>query len=152
VVEGNAVINPADNAAAGLIGTDAGGSYIRISTSGVTNFRLKDGQRLVFVDTPVGTSYTVEETAAIHYIPSLIVTRNGAAGAPIPGTLNTALPSGTQLVGELANGAAFTNTRDFVTPTGLNLNDLPFYGLILLALGSLVTFVVVKVRKRRYDF
>jgi len=43
----------------------------------------------------------------------------------------------------------FTNTRDEVTPTGLNLNDIPLIGLILLAAGAAVFFVVIKIRRRR---
>ena len=148
VVENGAVINPQHNAEAGLIGTDAGGSYIRISTSGPTAFRLRDGQRLAFVDTPVGTAYVVNEAAAINYTPSLIVTTNNIPGQNIPGTLSQGMSTGNQHVGELTNQAAFTNTRDFVTPTGLNLNNLPFYGLILLAIGALITFIVIKVRRR----
>jgi len=138
-------INPANNAAAGLIGSDAGGSYIRISTSGSTAFSLKHGQRLVFVDTPVGTTYTVTETAATHYTTTVTVVTDNGAGVTIAG-----LTTNAQRVGETANSAAFTNTRDSVTPTGLNLDNLPFIGLILLATASLITFVVVKIRKGRY--
>jgi len=148
VVDNNEVnnpIDPKDNAAAGLIGTDAGGSYIRISTSGPTAFSLKDGQRLVFVDTPVGTIYTVTETAATNYTTTVTVVTDNGAGVTIEG-----LTTNAQRVGETANSAAFTNTRNSVTPTGLNLNNLPFIGLILLAAGALVTFVVVKIRKGRY--
>jgi len=152
VVEGGKVIDPVNNVnpASDLIGTDAGGSYIKIATTGETAFQLRDGQRLVFVDTPVGTRYTVREAAAANYVPSFIVTRNNVAENPVIGTMNTALFTGTQFVGELLNRTAFTNTRDFVAPTGLGMNDLPFIGLMLLALGALVAFVVVKVRRRRY--
>jgi len=158
VVENGAVVNDlAENVnvtPAPQTGTDAGGSYIQISTSGPTSFRLKDGQRLVFVDTPVGTGYVANEAAAINYTPSFIVTTNNVPGQNVTGTLSQPLSTGDQLVGELLNSAAFTNTRDFVTPTGLNLTNLPFYGLILLALGALITFIIVKVKgsNRRYYY
>ena len=61
---------------------------------------------------------------------------------------NTALPTGSQLMGEGINSAAFTNTRTSVTPTGLDLNNLPFLLLIALGLGAIVSLTVVTVRKR----
>ena len=149
VVENNVVIDPAENAAAALIGTDAGGKYIKISPTGETEFSLRHGQRLVFVDTPVGTGYRITEAAAINYIPSVVVTTNGTPAPTNTGLVNTALLTGPQLVGEAANRADFTNTRELVLPTGLSLNDLPFVTLIALGLGALVTVTVVKVRKRK---
>ena len=152
VVENGAVVaDLAGNAQAGLLGSDPGGAYIKISTSGETSFQLRHGQRLVFVDTPVGTSYNVNQAAATHYTPSFIITTNGVAGANTPGTMSNPLATGMQLVGTQDNSAAFTNTRDSVTPTGLNLNDVPFILMIALALGALVTIVVVKARKRSQE-
>ena len=149
VVEGNAVINDlANNAAPGLIGTDGGGSYIRIATSGITGISLKHGQRLVFVDTPVGTSYTVEEASAADYTPSVTVTTDFDDIVTIPGVVNTALNTGTRFVGERANSADFTNNRTSVVPTGININDLPFIGLIALPIVALIGFIAIKTRKR----
>jgi len=148
VVENNAVVDPSNNANAALIGTDAGGKYIMISTEKATEFSLKHGQRLVFVDTPVGTAYTVAEDGAAGYTPSFIITRNGAAGSPVTGELGQPLGTGDRLVGELANSAAFTNSRSSVVPTGVNLNNLPFIGLIALPLGALCGFIILKTRRR----
>jgi len=148
IVENGAVIDPVNNADAGAIGSDAGGGYIKISTDGATAFSLKHSQKLVFVDTPVGTSYKVTEAAATNYIPSHLVTTNSVPGNNVTGTMSTALSTDTQFVGEAVNSADFTNNRESVTPTGLNLNDLPFIGLIALAIASLVVFIVVKSRKK----
>ena len=65
---------------------------------------------------------------------------------------------GPQLVGDLYdsgdgsaahndNHADYVNDRDDVTPTGLDLNDLPFIGMILLAVGAIAGYIVVKARK-----
>ena len=126
------------------------GNAIEVSTDAITTFDLKHGQRLVFVDTPIGTGYVVTETGAANYFPSLSVTTNGEKVEYREREKGEDFPSGPQLVGELVNGnsADFTNRRDSVTPTGLNLNDLPFIGLIALCLGALTIFIVVKVRKR----
>jgi len=143
VVENNTVIDPVNNAASALIGTDAGGSYIKISTTGSTEFTLRDGQRLAFVDTPVGTRYTATETAATNYQTAVTVITGSGMGVTLD-----ALTTGEREIGEGTNSASFVNTRDSVTPTGLNLNNLPFIGLILLAAITLITFVVVKIRRR----
>ena len=126
--------------------------YIEVSTSAATTFSLKHGQRLAFIDTPVGTGYEVTETGAANYFPRLSVTTSGVTVDYPERGMGADFPSGSQLVGELANSADFFNRRDTVTPTGLNLNDLPFIGLIVLGLGTLVAFIVVKARKRaRYN-
>jgi len=132
-----------------VVENDAVVADLMVSTSAATQFSLRHGQRLVFVDTPVGTSYAVQEAAAVHYIPSFIVTTNGVLGENVTGTISEPLGTGTQFVGELANSADFTNTRDFVTPMGLNLNNLPFIGLIVLAVAALAIFLVVKTRKAK---
>ena len=150
IVENGVVINPVNNADASLIGSDAGGSYIKVYPDRSTEFSLKHGQKLVFVNTPVGTGYVVEEKAAMNYLPSYIITTNSIAGANVTGTLSTGLTTDTEFVAELLNAANFTNNRESVTPTGLNLHDLPFIGLIALAAGSLILFVVVKSRRRTF--
>lgn len=148
IVEKGEVIDPEDNVTGtSIINTQ--GNYIMVSTNGATAFKLKHGQQLVFVDTPVGTGYEVTESGAANYIPSVTVITNGGAGIESSAAMGQSLSTDDQLVGELANSAAFTNTRDSVTPTGLNLNDLPFIGLIALGIGSLVLFIVVKSRRRK---
>ena len=122
-------------------------------TSGVPKeFKLTHGQKLIFFKTPVGTSYDVKESGTDGYEASVIVTSKGTPGDEVKGiNIGAPVEVKSQLVSEKANSADFTNNRDDVTPTGLNLNDLPFYGLILIALGALTTFIVVKSRKRKYN-
>ena len=149
IVENGAVINPADNADPSLIGTDDGGSYIQISTTAPTAFKLRHGQRLVFVDTPVGTSYTVNEAATPEYTPSFIITTNDVPGYKVEAETGASLNTETQFVGHLTNRADFTNNRTSVVPTGLNINNLPFVWLIILAIGILVFYVAIKTSKRK---
>ncbi|MCL2287090.1 MAG: hypothetical protein FWC32_12105 [Firmicutes bacterium] len=127
-----------------------GYDYINVSSTGPTGFRLKHGQRLVFVDTPVGTSYTVTEDYYAGYVQTVVVTTNGTAGETINQEPERPLETGTQFVGEAANIAAFTNNRASVVPTGLNINNLPFVGLIALSVLALIGFIAVKSRKRSY--
>lgn len=170
VVEKGIIVDPTKNVAAtstSLIGTTAGGlKYIRFDRVGTSliasaNFLLKDGQTLMFTDTPVGTSYTLTETGEVGYKTSAEVTWNGSSPATKVSEGDLAagivLPSNNNIdimmlyVGEAANRAVITNDAGDITPTGLDLNDLPFIGLIVLALISLVAFIVVKSRKKAKD-
>ena len=151
IVEGDTVLaDIADNLTdTTLTGSDATGPYIMVSTSGPTNFRLRHGQRLAFVDTPVGTDYEVTELAAEGHTASVIVTRVGAEVTTLANTqANQQLATGPQFVGEPTNRAAFTNNRTSIVPTGLNMNNLPFVGLIVLPVLALIGFIVVKSRRR----
>ena len=131
----------------------AEGNYIQISATGETEFTLRHGQSLVFVDAPVGIGYSLVEAASLHYRPSVDLITAGVGPVTISEpNPNTVLLTGSQLIGDGANSAAFTNTRDSITPTGLILSNLPFFLLIALGLGAIVTLTVVKVHRRnRYD-
>jgi hypothetical protein len=149
ILHNGTVIHPEHNAQSDLISKrdDADHYYIKISTTGETTFTLKDGQQLVFVDTPVGTTYNLTERGFDNHIPSFIITSNNVAGISVGGTAGQDHSTGNQLVGELLNRADFTNNRERVTPTGLLLNNLPFVMMIVLGIGGLVTYVVVKTKK-----
>ena len=144
------LVNPPAYYRAYIVDTDGSVSadYIQVSTTTATTFRLRDGQRLIFIDIPIGTSYVVEEAGTADYFPSAIVTTNGMPIATSEAGIGASLSTGTQLVGEENNGVVFTNRRDTVTDTGLNLNDLPFIILIAIGLTATVIFIMVKIRKR----
>jgi hypothetical protein len=131
------------------------GSPILFVSGKENSFQLKHGQQLVFVNTPVGTSYVVTEAKSDGYEPSVTIIYAGGTPGTSTGKLGEALSTGKRLVGEAAasgkvsNSAAYLNRRDDVTPTGLNLNDLPFIGMIALALGVVAAFIVAKARKAR---
>ena len=147
VVENGAVVTTSANGT--IAGTDSKGQpYLTFVSGEKTSFSLKHGQELVFINTPVGTSYVVNEAGTIAYTPSYIITYDGTAKAAVPGSMSAALSTGAQLVGEGANKAAYTNDRDTVTPTGLNLNDLPFIGMLLLAVGATAGYLAFKSRKK----
>ena len=156
IVDGNEVViqlpellnNVMDSSIA--IANNTGYDYINVSTTGPTAFKLKHEQRLVFVDTPVGTEYTVTEVDYTYYEQTVVVTTNGIAGETIRQEPARPLETGTKFVGEAANIAAFTNTRSSVVPTGVNMNDLPFLGLIALPILALAGFIAAKSRRRSY--
>jgi len=150
VVQDGQVVTSEDNADPSLIGSDNGGSFIKFLPSVDTPFNLKAGQKLVFIDTPVGTWYDVSEINPTNYLASLLITSDNST-APVIEAANAgdSIEVTNQLVGEHTNTAAFTNNRDMLAPTGLKISDLPFIGLIALALASLTVFVVAKSRRKK---
>lgn len=146
VMEGATVVTAAANYG-GTILTDAYGAYFEADSGTAESVSLKHGQHLAFGSLHIGAQYQVSEAAALKYTPSIALTVNGTAST-VPGTENTALGTGPHYIGELANIAAYTNTYATVTPTGLDVNDLPFIMLLVVVAGALVTFVAVKYRKK----
>jgi len=155
VVDSNGIVTTTAN------GAGSGQNYIDFTTGTTKTFSLKHGQSLVFVDTPVGMWYEITEKASDHTPSASAVYATGPAkpiGAGsvdtdyvLPGTLGENVRK-LLFVNEIASGLAFTNTRQDGGPiTGLDINDLPFAGLIVLAASALVVFVIVKFRKRQ-DF
>ncbi|MCL1859627.1 MAG: hypothetical protein FWF92_10400 [Oscillospiraceae bacterium] len=117
-------------------------------------FQLKHGQKLVFVDTPVGTTYDVNETGSKNYKPSVaVIYDSGTAVVTDSISLETDLTGKDlgvtdELVGEDTNSADFTNENDTTTPTGLDLNDLPFIGMIVIAIIGISIYIIFKTRKK----
>ena len=131
--------------------------FVTFTSGEEKTFSLKDSQYLVFLDTTVGATYKITELASAFYQPSAEVFYNGASigvetkdkntTLTIPDVGNTVLNK-PLYVGESGNSANFKNTRDDVTPTGLNLNNIPFIAMIALAIAPLVLFVAFKSCKR----
>jgi len=141
-------------AAAADIGNNGTQDYIKFVPGTATAFQLKHGEKLIFVDTPVGTAYQVTEGATPYFLPSYIVTTAGSAAAQVIGNTSQSLATGTEYTGEgqgmLNNLAAFTNTCDSTPETGLDA--VPLYGLSLLALVGLAVYIIMKARKKnRYS-
>jgi hypothetical protein len=138
-------------------GDDGINDYIEFTSGAAKTLNLKHDYKLVFVGAPIGTAYVATLAGATGYAPTALVTYDGTAsetiGSALPAnkgqSLSTAVATVKKLVAENLTGAAFTDTNSGVTPTGILLNNLPYLGLILLALASLVLFVVVKSRRRR---
>jgi len=122
------------------------GAYCPVDTGSVdpTTIYLKHGQAVVFVDLQTGVTYEAEEAAEVAYYASVVVVVNGGTGTTIDtdGETDTALSTGPRIVGAAANSAAFTNTRDTTSPTGVLLNNLPFIGLIVLGLAAVILVTV----------
>ena len=81
--------------------------------------------------------------------PGLEETGSKGAGLVLPDDVNNTVYTETLYVGEGVNAADFTNTNNTTIPTGLDISDLPFIGIIVLAFGAAAVFITVKLRKRK---
>jgi len=126
--------------------TDARFPGVVTMTRGANNavtatFQLRHGERLVFQNTPAGTHFSTTETAVALYDTTVSV--NGATA------VEALTATGLVVANPAANTVVYTNDNEFLPPTGVDVGDLPFIGMIVLALGGLVTFVIITARKRR---
>ena len=130
-----------------------GGSFYVPDGEEVT-FYLKHGVNVMSLgDLPVGSTWVVTEIDPIGYIPSVNVTVQIDYEEDvilIDGDMDTSLSTGEQLIADLE----VTNSRaDYenygYNDTGLNLNILPFYGMIVLAVVALGVFLAAMARKRK---
>ena len=107
-----------------------------------TEFKLHDGESLVFAELPAGTRYVVKEVAAEDgYTPSIKIVENGVETQGETVSERDGISSaatGTNLVGENENEVVFTNTYEDIPLTGIILNNWPFIILIILAIGALL--------------
>jgi len=146
LVNNSGIIDPTGKISGAQIGTDGSGNrYIRVVSGTPVAFELTHGQALVFVNTPVGTTFSATETAAIGYDTSVTVWENSVKG------MSLVALSAAGIAGELYNAVDYVNDFPDPTPGGLNVNDFPFYGLLLFAVGGLVTYIVIKTRKHNRE-
>lgn len=134
--------------------TRKGGSIETVRTSkGSASFTLADGDRLVFENLPVGTTYVVTEAGVKDgYTPNVTVVENGVTTVTKQkGTdendLSSLHENKNNLVGENDNKVSFENVYQDVAITGIIMNNLPFVLLIGVALVAFGALAVVKKRK-----
>jgi hypothetical protein len=146
VLGSDTVVTSSQNSAA--VVTDPGDDYINFPADGTaTAVNLKHGQRLVFVDAHIGAKYVAVETDAFGHTANINLTTNSVG----PTNLGNVTTTGTQPVTEGTDIAAFVNTLNATAPTGINLNTIPFIGLIALAALALAAYVIVRSRRRKNE-
>lgn len=114
-------------------------------------FKLRDGEQLVFEKLPAGTRYNAVEVGEEDgYTPTVKVIEDGKQNADKAGTdaddLSSAAAGQTNLVGENENRVTFVNTYKDVAVTGIITNNMPF---IVLAGLSASAFIVLAVAKKK---
>ena len=83
----------------------------------------------MFSDASVGTHFQAIETGVTNYTPTLdvLIDNTTISDPAYTGTVGSGMDTNELIVGEDANSAAFTNTYIDVTPTGIIMNNIPFF-------------------------
>ncbi len=120
-----------------------------------TKFTLKAGEELVIYGVPVSMVYKVQEfvdekegyTTTIDYTetgsfstetaPKTDTGKKTVSGDTLSGTINTSV-----------NTVEFLNSREINTPTGLNIDFLPYALVLLVAVCGSILFIIAKKRKQ----
>ena len=132
-----------------IAGNDANGSFIMFTAGTAQTVNLKHGERLVFLELPVGSSFTVTESAVSEYTAGYSLILDGKTPAEQTNQSdNTPLEITKSYIGESKNSAAFSNAFKTVTPTGLSVDDMPFYILIGAAIAILSGYLVFRFRRK----
>ena len=136
--------------------SDTGGrAYFLLTPEVKATISLKHGERLVFVDMEVGSSFTVNEKGAEGYIAGYEITLDGVGPEELSNTTtNTDLAApedGIAYIGEEENTVDYTNRRDLTTPTGISVDNLPYFVMIAAAMSGLVLFVAAKSRRKKRE-
>jgi len=137
--------------------TDADGQqYYEFIPGTEFTISLKHGQYLAFTTAPVGAEYLVKEVNGILDSGSNAIYVASSVQKNSDGVFTDASDVGDPLTvsGVIGSNAiepdsvVFTNSISGTTPTGITLDNLPYYALIGVAVLALATYVVLKVRKR----
>lgn len=116
---------------------------ITVPVGDAKTFILKHNEKLVFPLLPVGTKYTISETAAQGYTTTLETKEDGKNAVT-----ETSATATDKLIGDETNYAKYTNEKPSTPPTGILINNLPFIMLIIVAIGAFAAFIVSKRHKR----
>lgn len=128
-------------------------------------FKLKAGEKLIFNNIAIGTTYTVKEEANPNYKPTLTAKEGNVdvtygTATKKEGTIGNELDSNNNNNNKLMvkqandgtgdkNEVIFTNEYEFLVVTGILMNNLPFVLMILTATAGIGVYVVAK--RRRYS-
>ena len=103
------------------------------------SFMLGNGETLELANLPVGTRYSVgEENEGYKVSIETIVN-----GQKVTGGANGAVQNDV-LVGEGKNSTTYTNTKETTVPTGIIVNNLPFFLMVLVAVSGFVAYIAVR--------
>jgi len=121
-------------------------------------FYLRHNERLYIAGIPIGTTYDLVEDYIAGYTADATVVSGDAPCDSYEATFDNEDEYLANIEGALisnndenVNSATVYNDRFTPTPTGVFLSNLPFIGLIVLAGGALVGFIVLKVRSSKKE-
>ncbi|MDR1271710.1 MAG: hypothetical protein LBK04_01775 [Clostridiales Family XIII bacterium] len=139
-----------------------GNNYYTFESGTAKAVAIRPGQRLIFANLPVGTSYAASQTAPANYVLNAAVTYGSNEPVSSENTVsaNTVSTSGSDFdsvakrVGNSSSAVSnvvFTNKYDISAPTGIAMDNLPYILLILLALTALAAYVAGRLRRKGFE-
>lgn len=119
-------------------------------SSGGYEFKLKNGEHIVFSGIPAGANVTVTETDAGDYKTTVVVNDTPAAEAVALAAETGSVDNktGSVTISADAKTIAFTNTKEIEVNTGVILDTLPYVLMLIAVGGGVVAFFL---RKRHHD-
>ncbi len=117
------------------------------ASGGTATFKLKHNQSVTFKGLPIGTTVTVTETGSPNFNPKGEVVMGGTPTDIPAAGLGNNFASGSHVLPAGKNVVTVTNTGNYVPPTGVILNVLPYVLMVAIAGGMIVLFTVMKRRK-----
>ena len=161
----NIVVTPGD-----FIRDDGENQYIEFTTAKPVKVSLKNGQKLSFIDLPVGSKVQAEEQGVANFKISYKLTFGDNAGvvftAPDYGTAfgfpygdvddSAADPTDKYIRDKeidetpFTNIAAFTNTKKDFPITGLSVDVFPHLMFIVVVIGAIVINITLRLCKKSH--
>lgn len=132
--------------------------YIPLTDATKTTVGLRHNMILVLDDFAVGGFFQAEEQATngdgtgwqdLSYDVTTKVTVNSTTTTlttPTDGTDTTE-----KIAGDEANSVVYTNDKEATVLTGVTVDNLPFFAMLVLAAGAMILLVAMKARKARKE-
>ena len=145
----NAEIDPEKITWTNTSRTPSTGNLVDLASGSGYEFKLKNGEHIVFSGIPAGANVTVTETDAGDYKTTVKVSdtpTEAVALAAETGSGDT--KSGSVTISATAQTIAFTNEKEIPVNTGVILDTLPYVLMLIAVGGGVVAFFL---RKRHHD-
>lgn len=132
--------------------------YIELTDATQTTIGLRHNMILVLDDFAVGGFFQAVEQKTngtngwddLKYDVTTKVTVNDTTTVLTSATDGTA-DSTEKIAGDKANSVTYTNQKDATVLTGVTVDNLPFFAMLVLAAGAMILLVALKTRKARKE-
>lgn len=132
--------------------------YIELADATMTVVNLRHNMILVLDDFAVGGFFQAKEQntnatqtgwSDLKYDVTTKVTENNVTTTLQ--TPNDGTDSTEKIAGDKANSVVYTNQKDATVLTGVTVDNLPFFAMLVLAAGAMILLVALKTRKARKE-
>jgi pilin isopeptide linkage protein len=119
--------------------------------SGDNSFKLADGDVLTVSNLPIGTLYTVTESGASDYATDIVCNTKDSSGkdkkVDVDNSKNYSASSNQTPIVAGGTTIVYTNTKDYVAPTGVRLDIMPYLAMFAIASVGAILLFAARLRK-----